>query len=422
MRESIFATRIVAARDMLMRPGSFALIALAALLAACSSRPIDVVVRPAERGVVETLVANSEAGTVQARHHVRLAAERTGRVLALPWNEGDEVPAGAIVVQLDASSEQVRLHAARHDVQAADAAHRAAHADAELAEREYKRAAALHAQGLSSDEALETARAKRDAAAAALAQYEARLDASGAAVSGHQDELAHLRVIMPFHGVLTKRLVEPGESVVPGQVVAEVMTLDSLDVHAPLDERDAADVRVGQPVRVTLDPFPGVTWDARVTRVAPVVEETREQNRTLTIEAQLDPVAGDSRPRPGMSADLEVILAHRDDVLRVPSTAVIDGSRVLVLKNGRAVARDVRTGARNWDWTEVVSGLQPGEPVIVSLDRTGVVAGARVRAERKAGAAGTANASSRPAGGTRDTASATARGAARPGGLPERPR
>jgi HlyD family secretion protein len=238
------------------------------------------------------------------------------------------------------------------------------------------------------------------------------LGSAGAAISGHEDELAHLRVIMPFHGVLTKRLVEPGESVVPGQIVAEVMTLDSLDVHAPLDERDAAEVRVGQPVRVTLDPFPGVTWDAHVTRVAPVVEETREQNRTLTIEAQLNPVAGDSRPRPGMSADLEVILAQRDDVLRVPSAAVIDGKRVLVLKGGRAVAREVGTGARNWDWTEVVSGLKAGEPVIVSLDRTGVVAGARVRAERKPAAGAPA----------RDTSSAAASRAARPGGLAERPR
>lgn len=412
MRESIFATRIAATRVVLMRSGSLALIVLAALLSACSSRPIDVAVRSVERGVVETLVANSEAGTVVARHHVRLAAERAGRVLTLPWDEGDEVPAGTIVVQLDPSSERVRLHSARHDSEAADAAHRAAHADADLAEREYKRAVALHAQQLSSDEALETARARRDAAAAALARYEAQLGSAGAAISGHEDELAHLRVIMPFHGVLTKRLVEPGESVVPGQIVAEVMTLDSLDVHAPLDERDAAEVRVGQPVRVTLDPFPGVTWDAHVTRVAPVVEETREQNRTLTIEAQLNPVAGDSRPRPGMSADLEVILAHRDDVLRVPSSAVIDGSRVLVLKGGRAVARDVRTGARNWDWTEVVSGLKQGEPVIVSLDRTGVVAGARVRAERKPAAAAPA----------RDTSSAAASRAARPGGLAERPR
>jgi HlyD family secretion protein len=191
---------------------------------------------------------------------------------------------------------------------------------------------------------------------------------------------------MPFSGTLTSRLVEPGEAVVPGQAVAEVRMLDSLDVIAPLDERDAAEVEPGQHVRVTLDPFPGRVWHARVKRVAPVVVETRDRNRTLAVEAELVRFAGEpgGGPRPGMSADLEVVLAVRDSVLRVPTSAVIDGRRVLVVEDGRAVAREVSTGARNWDWTEVVSGLRAGERVIVTLDRAGVTAGARVRIERGA--------------------------------------
>lgn len=366
--------------------GAVVLAAVGARLA-CAPKAVPVEVRAVGRGDVETLVANSEAGTVFARRHAQLAAERAGRVMAYPWREGDPVPAGAIVVQLDPSSERARLHAARHDSEATDAAHRAAHADAELARREIARIETLHTRRLMSDEALESARAKAEAADAQLAQAEARLGSADAVIGGHEDELAHLRVRMPFRGVLVSRLVEPGESVVPGQPVAEVMTLDSLDVRAPLDERDAAGVRVGQPVRVTLDPFPGRTWDARVTRVAPVVRETRDQNRTLTVEAELVGAPGATEPRPGMSADFEVVLAVRAGVLRVPSAAVVDGRRVLVVKDGRAVAREVTLGARNWDWTEVVSGLTEGDRVILSLDRAGLVNGARVREDKRAGAA-----------------------------------
>ena len=64
----------------------------------------------------------------------------------------------------------------------------------------------------------------------------------------------------------------------------------------------------------------------------------------------------------------------------LPTFAVIEGRRVLVVEDGRAVAREVRTGLRNWEWTEVVSGLEAGEAVITSLDKQGVRAGAAVKA------------------------------------------
>ena len=354
---------------------------------ACAPRAIAVGTAVVDTGVVERLVANSDAGTVRARRVARVAAERGGRVVSFAWREGDAVPAGHVLVQVDPSTARSQLHTARHDAEAVDAAHRVAHADQALAESEYQRIAALHARKVTSDGDLDAARAKRDAAVSALAAAEARYRAAEAAVESRADELSHLRVRMPFPGVLTQRLVEEGESVVPGQAVAEVMTLDSLYVRAPLDERDAAQVAHGLESRVSLDPFPGEVWAAPVTRVAPVVEETREANRTLAIEVDLPARRGGPQPRPGMSADVEVVLERLHGVLRVPSSAVIDGRRVLVLEGGRAVARELTTGLRNWDWTEVASGLRSGDVVITTLDRTGVVAGAKVRAEPAAGPA-----------------------------------
>ena len=82
---------------------------------------------------------------------------------------------------------------------------------------------------------------------------------------------------------------------------------------------------------------------------------------------------------PGTSADAEVILSARDDVLRVPTQALLEGSRVLVLEEGRLVERTLEAGLRNWDVTEVTRGLAAGERVVVSLDRPEVKAGALAR-------------------------------------------
>jgi HlyD family secretion protein len=351
---------------------------------ACAPRPLAVGTRPASRGVVERLVANSEAGAVRARRVARLAAERSGRVVAFAWREGDVIPAGHPVLQVDPSTAAAQKHSALHDAEASAAGHREAHANAELGAAEYQRMFALHDRGVASDQDLDAARARRDATAAALAAAEARYHAADAVVGARVDEIAHLRVRMPFTGVLTQRFVEEGESVLPGQAVAEVMTLDSLYVLAPLDERDAAMIEPGLEARVTLDPFPGTVWRARVTRVAPVVEETRESNRTLAIEVDLPRWRNGPRPRPGMSADVEIVLERRPDVLRVPTAAVIDDRRVLVLSQGRAVERGVKVGLKNWDWSEITSGLSAGDIVITTLDRTGVRAGARVRADSSA--------------------------------------
>jgi HlyD family secretion protein len=75
-----------------------------------------------------------------------------------------------------------------------------------------------------------------------------------------------------------------------------------------------------------------------------------------------------------------IVLDTRQDVLRVPTFAILEGKRVLLVERGKAVAREVETGLRNWEWTEIRSGLKGGETVITSVDKPGVRAGARVTA------------------------------------------
>jgi multidrug efflux pump subunit AcrA (membrane-fusion protein) len=121
--------------------------------------------------------------------------------------------------------------------------------------------------------------------------------------------------------------------------------------------------------------------------VAPYVLDLETQNRTLEIEVEFDDAAFSRTLLPGTSADVEVILKAVTGVLRVPSYAILEGPKVLVLDDGVLVARPITTGLRNWEFAEVKDGLEEGVPVVVSLDRVEVKEGARaVEAPAKPGA------------------------------------
>jgi HlyD family secretion protein len=145
-----------------------------------------------------------------------------------------------------------------------------------------------------------------------------------------------------------------------------------------MDEVDIAKIRVGQPARVTSDAHPGRHIAGRVARIAPYVIDQVEQGRTFEVEIEWTPRDAAPVLVPGVSADVEIVLATKADVLRVPTYALIQDRALLVVTDGRLVERRVTTGLRNWDMVEILSGVSAGELVVVSLDRADVKAGASV--------------------------------------------
>jgi len=145
-----------------------------------------------------------------------------------------------------------------------------------------------------------------------------------------------------------------------------------------MDEVDASRLRAGLPARATVDSHAGVTFVARVARVAPYVVDLEAQNRTVEIEVELEDRAAAEQLLPGTSADVEVVLEARHAAVRVPAGAVLAGDHVLVVEGDRLVEKPIRAGLRNWDFVEVLEGLAAGERVVPSLDRAEIRAGARV--------------------------------------------
>ncbi len=156
-----------------------------------------------------------------------------------------------------------------------------------------------------------------------------------------------------------------------------------------MDEVDAPRISAGQPVRISLDALPRQSFPGRVRRVAPYVSAVEKQARTVDIEATLDDPSAPGRLLVGYSADVEVILAVREQTVRVPTPALLEGGRVLVAgADGSLEERRVKTGLANWEYTEVLEGLTTGERVVTSLERAGVKAGAHYSVESQPAAAG----------------------------------
>jgi HlyD family secretion protein len=145
---------------------------------------------------------------------------------------------------------------------------------------------------------------------------------------------------------------------------------------------DAPNVRAGLKAWITLDAFKDRKFSGKVRRVAPYVLDLEKQSRTVDVEAVIDDP--DMQVLlPGYSADVQVILDERHDVLHVPTSAILDDSAVYVISagGGRLEKRAIKTGLSNWEITEVISGLQEGDFVVKSVDREGVADGVVAQVE-----------------------------------------
>ena len=132
---------------------------------------------------------------------------------------------------------------------------------------------------------------------------------------------------------------------------------------------------------------PGRSFAGRGTRVAPFVLDVKEQNRTLEVDATLDDASFAETLKPGLSADVTVVIRTVEGVLRIPGYALLEWDHVLVLREGRLARVAVKTGLKNWDFVEVTGGLSEGDLVVVSLDRPEVKEGARAVIGRTPGPA-----------------------------------
>ena len=351
------------------------------------TKPVTVVLKAVDRGNVESTVVNTRAGTVEACQRTRLSTIMGGRIEYLGVKEGDKVKKGQLLLKL--WNDDQKAQQALAEAQRAMAAQRVKEVctTAASALREAERQTSLKKKGFVSDAREDTARSEADARNAACETARADVAQAAARVAVTKVEQGRMVLYAPFDGTVAKIVGELGEYSTPSPPgVPTPPAIDLIDesclyVKAPMDEVDAPKIQAGLPVRVSLDALPKQPLPGKVRRVAPYVLAVEKQARTVDVEVDFERPANVNL-LVGYSADVEIVLSVRENVLRVPTAALIEGSRVMVLgaDSGRLEERKVKAGLANWEYTEVIEGLAEGERIVTSLEREGVKVGARATA------------------------------------------
>ena len=344
---------------------------------------VEVRVAEVTTGEIRKTVLNTRAGTVDACRRAQMSPASAGQIASLPVAEGDSVTEGQVLLEIWNEDLRSEIELSQRNLVAERSRAAESCTRADLAAREAVRLAKLRDDNLVSEEELERAQAEAEARAASCKAANDSASAAEARVEVNRARLERTILRSPFDGVIAEINGELGEFVTPSPMgVATLPTVDVIDnnclyITAPIDEVDAPLVQAGQEARILLDAFPDQFFPGFVRRVAPYVLDLEKQARTVEIEAEID------NPQryglmPGYSADVEVIVDVRDEALRVPTEAVIEDERIMVLntETGRLEERRVEIGLGNWEFTEITEGARNGELVVLSLDRAGVEPGA----------------------------------------------
>lgn len=314
-------------------------VALAGVAVALVPRAVQI--DRVKRGLAVDVVYAS--GLVEQTRQAHIAPVVTAPIRTVAVEEGQAVARGQLLAQLDDGPQ--RGAALQAEAQAAQTRGVAA------------RTLRLRQAGFAAPAADDDAQAQRKAAEAAAASAWARL--------------ADYRITAPIAGQVLRRDAEPGDLAKAGTVLFLVADPARRRVTADVDERDVARLTVGQTALISADGFAGRTFTGRVDQITPVGDAT---GRVFRVRVGLPP---GSPLRPGMTVELNLITARRQNVILAPSKAVSDGA-VWVEVNGRARRKLVVVGAASGDQAEIVSGLASDTRIILSPPKD-LRDGARVR-------------------------------------------
>ncbi|NSL56188.1 efflux RND transporter periplasmic adaptor subunit [Uliginosibacterium aquaticum] len=356
-------------------------------------QPVMVTLQTVANGKVEASIANTRAGSVEACQRAKMAPIMGGRIEYVGVKEGDRVKAGQVLMRLWNEDQQAQAGLASAQLEAVRRRVSEICTAADSAAREAERSRKLAEQGFVSTGREEVVRMEADAKRAACETARAEVKSSDARLASVRIEQRRTVLIAPFAGTVAKIVGEVGEYTMPSPPgIATPPAIDLIDdsclyVKAPMDEVDAPRLAAGQAVRISLDALPGKTFEGRVRRIAPYVSAVEKQARTVDIEVDFGrPEEALGHLLVGYSADVEVVLASRENVLRIPTAAILEGNRVLVLRpaDSKLEERKIKPGLANWEYTEVLEGLTAGEQIVTSQERAGVKAGVLAKAEEEA--------------------------------------
>jgi len=351
------------------------IVAVGVFLAINGRRPaVDVVLAQAPEHQQATLL--NASGYVTPRRRATIAAKITGQVTAVYAEEGMHVKAGQVLARLDDADARVRLQSARADRDASAAAIADLEVNLANARRELTRAQGLQAAGVRSVESLDQARTAVESLQARLALARKQVEAADAQIRVAQQDLDNCTVRAPFEGLVVSKDAQVGEMVSPISAgggftrtgIATIVDMHSLEVEVDVNESNIALVKSGQTVVATLDAYPDWNIPSRVRTIIPTADRQK-----ATVKVRISFLKLDPRILPDMGVKV-AFLEDRPKQQKssvqalIPNSAVRqenDGPMVFLVRDGRVEKRSVSLGAKRGSDVEILAGLTGGERVVV---------------------------------------------------------
>ena len=277
-------------------------------------------------------------GELRPDREAKLEFNLSGRIASLRYEVGDKVSPGTIMATI--RQEEIRAH-----LEQTKAAYEKASADLNRIER-------LHEDKIATDDRLEAARVGVKQAHAAYIMA--------------QEALKNSSVIAPFGGLVAEKNGEVGEyynAMMGGPPVYRLVKIDTVKVIIGVPEAEVPRVHPGQQARITLDTYPQEVFRGQVTRTGLTIDRF---SRTMEVEITAPNQRG--LLKPGMLADIELVVGHRQGVLTVPQKAVIRDmgiEHLFLVENGTAILRKVTSGVVQKGHVEIIEGLEGSEKVVV---------------------------------------------------------
>lgn len=355
------------------------------------------------RGEVTSKVTAS--GKLRALNTIKVGAEVSGQIQRVHVDFNTPVAAGQVLAEIDQTRFQARVRQAEAQVAMARASLAQAEAngirarsDIELQDREFARRQALAKDGYLSKSGLDSASGQLNSARAAIRTTQAVVMSARAQIAQAEAELSSARldlrrtvIVAPTSGVVINKLVDPGTTVAASfqtpnlfEIAADITRMQ---VEASVDEADIGRVSEQQEVRFTVDAYPDRSFPARVRQIRKAATETQNVVTYLVI---LEVDNSDGKLLPGMTANVDIITGRKPNVVRVPTAALRfrprpadrsdadktnkdDGKDkspkpavyVVTADAYRPARREVTLGVQGEDYVEILSGLKPGDKIIV---------------------------------------------------------
>jgi len=326
-------------------------------------------------------------GTLAAQDQATLSVKVPGRLSSIPVDLGSVVRRGQTVAQVEQQDYRLRIQQSEAALQQArarlglqpdgsddrvdpeqTATVRQARAVMDQSLSARNRTATLVEQGVvsraefeSADSAYKVALSRYQDAVEEIRNRQALLSQRRTELSLAKQALADTVVVAPFDGLVQERRASVGEYLGAGAPVVTIVRVNPLRFRGEVPEREAASVRAGQRVNVTVEGDRGL-YAGRIVRLSPTINQ---QSRVLVVEAE---IANNGSLRPGGFARADIVTSDSGMAVTVPSNAVVTFAgieKVITVEGGKAREKPITTGRRLDIWTEVLSGINVGEPVVL---------------------------------------------------------